>query len=151
MVQRGSEAATRKLLAAKLVEAEPDAHVVQVENGAVGPGTPDTYVRVRGTAAWIEVKYAKAPARPTTPVRLRHLTTQQVGWHAAEIRAGGRVWLLLQLSRDYLLLHPKHGPGLRRGAYTAPQLAERAERVWKGALPGPATVDFLVQTPCNRI
>jgi len=121
-IASGSEAALRRALARTIVRADAYAHVVQVENGLAGPGTPDTYARIFGEAMWIECKHAHRPARQTTRMRLEHLTTDQIGWHAREIRAGGTVWIVLQSGARYWVLHPENGPRLRGRGMTAKEL-----------------------------
>lgn len=55
------------------------AHLVRVEN-AVGIGTPDSYIRIRGyrQPVWLELKTGT------------ELSREQILWGRAEIAAGGR-------------------------------------------------------------
>jgi len=55
---------------------------------------------------WMELKQQNAwPKRPTTKVRLDHdLTKEQRIWIKRREKKGGTVFVLLQVSRDYLLL-----------------------------------------------
>lgn len=90
------EAGLRK----KVIEMLASMDAVPVENGA-RPGTPDVNI----TTGWIELKkMEKWPARDTTALRVEHFSPQQKIWIARRERAGGRVWVLLQVGTDYLLL-----------------------------------------------
>ena len=130
-MSRGSERALRKRLRAAVQELEPGAHVVQVENPLAGAGTPDTYLCVRGVGVWVELKHIPLPKRPTTPLRLDHLRTGQVQWMAAERRAGGRAWVLLQAGDTYYLLHPRTALDVQARKHTAGTLPAASD--WHGA------------------
>jgi len=87
----------------------PGLHMVRVEN-PVGPGTPDVNWCGRNRATgevstgWVELKYLEAwPKRASTLVRIKHYTQQQRDWLLLRHAAGGRVALLLQVRREYLL------------------------------------------------
>jgi len=80
----------------------------------IDPGLPDVlYVLRRRPTEWaitglLELKELdRWPARAATPIRVPSLTREQVEWHRAWNLAGGRVFTLLQVGRDYLLLHPR--------------------------------------------
>jgi len=76
-------------------------HGMAVEN-MVGPGTPD----VAYIGGWIECKKTKKwPVRSTTPVRLDHglLDTQRL-WIRKHAKHGGRVFVLIQVALEFLLL-----------------------------------------------
>lgn len=75
---------------------------VAVENPC-RPGTPD----VNYNHGWIELKKAVSPKDPRAPVRCRHFTEQQRRWILRRHRAGGTVYVLLQLDRGWLLLPPQ--------------------------------------------
>lgn len=131
------EAAYRRHVAKTLLQADPQAHVVPVENGFTDPGTPDLWVRStrhQGVATWVELKVIARPKRAGTRVRCAHCTPQQVAWAAYEVRAGGAAWLLVRLGVAHLLLHPMYSEALLRGRYTAAQLEGRAFSRWNGKL-----------------
>jgi hypothetical protein len=72
---------------------------VRVEN-PVGPGTPD----VNYTGGWIELKFADRWPPRGGPLRLEHYTKQQRVWHQKRRRAGGRVFVLLKVDVEWLLI-----------------------------------------------
>lgn len=73
---------------------------VAIENG-ISAGVPDlNYLH-----GWIELKQVKAwPKRATTPLRLDHFTPQQRRWISRRHRAGGPVFVLLKVAREWILL-----------------------------------------------
>ncbi len=74
-----------------------DAH--PVENPA-WPGTPD----IECIPGWIECKWRRSwPVRATTVVEVDHYTIQQKRWAIERRKAGGSVWLLLQVRQEWLL------------------------------------------------
>lgn len=79
---------------------KPYMHPVPVENSC-RPGTPDVSI----TTGWIELKWMKAwpKIKPDDPVLLDHYTPQQRLWAQQRHRAGGNVWLLLQVGQEFLL------------------------------------------------
>ncbi len=85
-------AAVVKIL--KPLNAQPVENIVKV-------GTPD----VEYHGGWIEVKRTvEWPARASTMVSLDHdLTLEQRIWIKRRSSVGGKVWVLVQIDRDYLL------------------------------------------------
>lgn len=74
---------------------------MRVENPCL-PGTPD----IEFIGGWVELKKLDEwPKRATTPVRLPHFTPQQRLWLTRRTEKGGLSLLLLQVSREYLLLY----------------------------------------------
>lgn len=83
----------------------PHGRLLRIESPLTEPGVPDVCYCVGGHAGWLELKEVAAwPARDTTPLRVPHLTLEQVlfaeSWHDAS----GACHTLLQVDRDYLLL-----------------------------------------------
>jgi hypothetical protein len=77
-------------------------HAVSVENRC-SPGTPD----INCTGGWIECKrHARGwPFGERTPVKLSHgLLKTQERWIEKRVRAGGRVFVLVQVGNDFVLL-----------------------------------------------
>ena len=89
-----SEKVTRK----RVVKALKRLHAVAVEN-SIMPGTPD----VNFVGGWIELKQADEWPVRDGPLRLPHYTPQQKMWHKARHIAGGNVYVLLQVGREWLL------------------------------------------------
>lgn len=76
-------------------------HPIPVENSA-WPGTPDLSI----TTGWIELKWLPAWPKvrnPEDPVLLPHYTPQQRIWHRDRHKAGGNVWVMLQVRQEFLL------------------------------------------------
>jgi hypothetical protein len=114
----------------------------RVEN-AVGPGTPD----IEYIGGWIEDKKLEAwPKRANTPVRVPHYTTQQRAWHSCRRRAGGRVFVVIEVARDAFVFDAAHAAG-GLGYWTREEMHQHAllhMRPWDGK----RFREFVVQ--CNR-
>lgn len=93
---------SEKALADRVMKILKPLHGIRVENPCL-PGTPD--VNCVGDV-WIELKQQdKWPVKPETPLKLDHdYTPQQRLFAEKRITRGGKVYLLLQVDRDYLLL-----------------------------------------------
>lgn len=140
-----SENALRKLFPQRVHQWDPHAQVRQVENAA-GAGDPDTYVCTKGRSVWVELKYMALPKRKGTKLRGRHIRTSQLLWAAGHLRAGGTVWFLVQVGRDYYLLQPRVAARLKSGM--APDsLFEAASAVYTNGLPVDVMEDML-SLPC---
>ena len=77
----------------------------RIENSAK-QGTPDVYFTMKATGkmGWIELKYAhKWPRRPSTPMRFKHFTPQQKNFFRRHTKYGGRLYIMIQVQRDYFL------------------------------------------------
>ena len=82
------------------------AHVQRHEDMA-SEGIPDLSVGWNKVNAWIELKcVASWPKRPTTTLKLPHLTPQQINWLVQRGRTGGNCFLLIKSNKDreYILL-----------------------------------------------
>lgn len=76
----------------------PGLHIQRVENGLSNPGTPDVELCLRGRTAWVELKLIKSfPARPSTPVKIKHFTEEQKTWLRLRGMSGGKAWLFVQV------------------------------------------------------
>ena len=69
----------------------------RIEAGYSTPGTPDIWVCANGVQAWIELKVARGTRVLLTP--------QQVIWHRACAKAGGRSWIVAG-AEDLIYLWP---------------------------------------------
>jgi len=120
-----SEAALWNMIRKPLRPLDPQ----RIEN-RVGKGTPD----VNYIGGWIELKQQDNwPKRPTTKVRLDHdLTKEQRIWLRRREKKGGTAYVLLQVSRDYLLLSGGDAASLI-GEATQAELREAAIHVWTSA------------------
>lgn len=93
----------------------------RVENALTDMGMPDINI----STGWVENKYVRSyPARETTPVRIEHYTDHQRNWADRRTRAGGKVWLVLKVARDwYVFDYPN---SLQVGNLTKAELQEKA-------------------------
>jgi hypothetical protein len=99
-----AEQSTSRLFMSKMTRV---GHFTRIEN-AVATGTPDVAFTLRGASGWVENKWRERwPAKPGDVVTLPHYTPAQRIFARDEIRAGGRVWVFLEIERpvpSYYLL-----------------------------------------------
>lgn len=113
----------------RVVKALKPLDAVSVEN-SVYAGTPD----VNYAEGWLELKWVRSwPKNRDTPLRVPHFTQQQKLWLTRRWRSGGAAYLLLKVSRDWLLFD---GPTAAKvlGTSTRQELRENALRVWPRGL-----------------
>lgn len=92
-----SEKQMRQNVVKALRKAKLDARPVE---NPVDPGFPDVEY-IGGT---LELKAVDAwPKRADTPLRLDHYTLEQRIWHERRHHRGGRIHVLLQVGREFLL------------------------------------------------
>lgn len=104
-------------------------HPIRVENPAL-PGTPD----VNFIEGWIELKWRRTwPARSDTVVEFDHFTPRQRAWLTERAHNGGRVWVLVQIARDWLLFDGAVGAAFV-GRAAREDLEKAAEKVWRNGL-----------------
>ena len=122
----------------------PYGRLKRIENRADN-GTPDVYYSFPGgRRGWIELKHLdRWPARPGTPIRIDHLTLDQVLWLEEEARMGGRAFLLLQVDRTYILLQAWHARLIYEGEMTQDKLRKMALVCEDGAFPALEIIQFL--------
>lgn len=116
----------------------------RVENPAE-PGTPDVYVTIKDVGRfsmnWIELKHTHSwPKRSTTVLKIDHFTPQQKGWIRRHTRAGARVWLIIQVARDYFLFQGLDC--LLVGELTKEGYYKKCYRSWKNR------IDYLELKEC---
>lgn len=111
----------------------------RIEN-AFGLGIPDVNFCVHGVEGWIELKARVSwPKKHDGPVTLPHYTMEQRAWAKRRHRAGGRVWWLLKVGEEYVLLKgivaaelygaaelPTKAELLRAAAYCCDDLSQQA-------------------------
>jgi len=113
---------------------------VAVENPA-HPGTPD----VNYADGWIELKkIASWPKRETTTVQLPHFTPQQRIWLSRRARAGGTVWVLLQVGQEWLLFDGVVAAKVL-GDSTQAELVSASLHVWAGGAEAERGLKCLLQ------
>jgi hypothetical protein len=95
-----------------------------------GVGVADTSFVCGGRHQWMELKFRdRWPARATTKVVIESLTPDQVNWLEMKGRAGGDVWLLLQVDETVLLYDWTAVRRIEEGLLR-PQLERLARRRW---------------------
>lgn len=117
----------------------------RVEN-RVNKGTPDVNYTMRGVSGWLELKFTSIPSRDTTPIIVSSLTLEQVQWHEAWAKAGGRTWTLLQAGRGYCLLTPYNLRRLYEGHYDKHSLPKAARVYSYGKFPAVEIIKCLSET-----
>lgn len=84
--------------------------LVRIESHMTAAGIPDVNYCFLGCEGWIELKFAKQPARAATVVfkSQRGLDPEQVSWLLNRRRCGGRAFVLIQLGKWLLLIDGKY-------------------------------------------
>lgn len=101
-----------------------NAFSVSAEIGGVPVGAPDVYT----VAGWIELKRRqRPPVREHTVLRVPHYTEDQQTFARRETAAGGRVWMLLHVGREWILILT---PDEYLGTVPLRTLRTRATRTW---------------------
>lgn len=89
----------------------------RIEN-SVGSGRPDVEICIKGTITPIELKSCDMPKKDSTKIKVGIRKTQE-GWFLRRIDAGGRAFVLTQISSDKgayrLLTNGVHIKKLRQG------------------------------------
>ena len=110
----------------------------------VGSGVPDVNYCVGGNEGWIELKHVKAwPKRSRTNVPIEYRSEQPVWWYNRR-KAGGRVWVFIQVGSWYGLFDP----GRMQLAMTQEQCRELATASWEGSCDWRAFIRSLALTQC---
>jgi hypothetical protein len=83
----------------------PRGHYVRIENGEVGPGTPDVSFCVSRTEGWIELKDARSKtAKIPFPNPDVGLHKSQIRWITERQRNGGNVWICARVGKLILFI-----------------------------------------------
>jgi hypothetical protein len=95
----------------------------RIENALLDMGMPDI---VLARNSWIEAKYVKSyPAKESTPIRIPHYSDDQRRWAVRHEKAGGRVWLVLKVAKDWYFFRPPES--LLVGELTRDELRQKAK------------------------
>lgn len=127
----------------KITEGVPDVSfgMSRIDNRCL-----DRKARVNG---WIELKVLDSwPKRPSTVVRVDHLTDEQRRWIAERGKAGGNVWLFLRVGREYLLFYWDVVNLI--GTRNAEDLKDLASRTWEGSVDWEDFESALYNVPLYR-
>lgn len=101
---------------------------VRVEN-RVEAGTPDVWY----TEGALELKWVRQPPKKGGVVIIDHYTTQQQCWAIRRHHAGGKVFVLLKISDEWLLFKGESAPEFL-GKVDLITLREKAIGKWKKQL-----------------
>lgn len=89
-------------------------------------GTPDVNLS-EGT--WIELKWCRSAPKRGGVLKIDHYTTEQHTWAIRRHHAGGRVFVLLKVSNEWLLFYGHTAPEFL-GKVSLNELREKAIKVW---------------------
>jgi hypothetical protein len=64
--------------------------------------SPDVDYCIKGVCGKIELKVMNSWPQKG-PLRIKHLTIQQINWHRAYAKSGGKSFFLLQVGKDFFL------------------------------------------------
>ena len=123
----------------------PYGRLKRIEN-RIDKGTPDVAYTIRGISGWIELKHVPlAPKRASTPLKIPHLTLEQVLWQEEERDARGRALSLVQVERRYFLLNPAVVRTLYDIGLADAMLPAVSTVFWTHPFPAAAVVKALTQ------
>ena len=126
----------------------PYGRLVRLESGLTESGIPDVAYCFLGSAGWLELKSVAAwPKRPATPLRIDHLTLEQVLFLETWTRhpSRGQAHGLFRVDRDYLLLDAPLVRAVFERQVTRTQLVERVVVHGVGTFPTIAIVKTLAR------
>lgn len=103
-------------------------------------GIPDVAWSARQCHGWVELKHVDKDPGPGKILKIRHYTPEQRNWILRHGRAGGRVFMLLRVGTEILLLN--HMSAQEVGFRTLDELRtisavnqdQRAKWVWTDVL-----------------
>lgn len=117
----------------KLKRATPGFHWQRHEDKLVS-GIADSSYGYQGVCGWVELKtYDSWPRNPKDPLKFTDLQATQKNWLIARGRASGRVYILLEVKNDWLLIHWRNIRSL--GSLTQEQLKKVAVVWGEGSIP----------------
>lgn len=103
----------------------------------VTSGIPDCSFGAEGVGGWVELKtYDSWPRDPDAPLAFHDLKPTQVNWAIRRGRKQRRVWFLVAVADDWLLISWKHARKL--GRLTRSELLEAADLA--GPFPIPRSI-----------
>lgn len=85
-----------------------DKWIIQRHEDAFSEGIPDLSYDIPGMkgSGWIELKYLKSfPKRESTVVKIPHYSIMQRNWIKQHGRINNRVYLFVQVNREYFLFN----------------------------------------------
>jgi hypothetical protein len=87
------------------------------------PGVPDSYFCRGGICGWVEFKKCEGN-------KIRSLTPEQVAWHMAHHRKGGRSFFAVRRERELLLFAGSRGPILAERGLDGPSILGLWNQPW---------------------
>lgn len=96
------------------------------------PGVPDIYYtnKIFERMGWVELKHSHFwPMRETTILKLKHYTKQQKNWIRTHHNHGCRVFLMIQVERDYLIFDGENAQNV--GKMTKKEMFLFSIMTWK--------------------
>lgn len=109
-----------------------------VENPAF-PGTPDVCYRT----GWIELKFLpRWPKDPERPVKIKHLTQHQRVWWLRWTLYGGKVCVLVQVGKTWMMFDPMWAFE-HLGKVCQAELLAGATKVWRNGVDAWELADIL--------
>ncbi len=114
---------------------------VRVEN-RVEKGTPDVNLSL---GDWVELKWQRKLPKRGGVIKLDHdMTPEQRVWAIRRSRAGGKVWLLLKISNEWMLFKGEVAAEYL-GYSTLEKLQEVAVKTWKNKLNDLELIEILTK------
>lgn len=120
--------------------------VLQRIESPTAEGIPDVCYCLSGVSGWLELKHTHLPMRERTKLSVRSLTYQQVTWHEAWAKAGGRAFTFLRIPlTGYALFNVEGTRWLLERRYTLADVINRDPGVllYSKAFPLKELVTFL--------
>ena len=126
----------------------PHGQFVRIESPLTERGIPDVAYCVRGVTGWLELKELDTwPKRTTTPLRVGHLTLEQMLFLEEWERNLGSAYGLLQVERDYLLLSVAQVRRVHERLATRAELITEALAFGTGKFPALEVIAALTGAP----
>lgn len=97
-------------------------------------GIPDCSFASENGEGWVELKtYDSWPRDASEPLKFTDLKPTQVNWAIARIRAGGNVWFLVEVKKDWFLIYGTYARQF--GKLTKAELLKLSAMHGSGAIP----------------
>lgn len=122
----------------RIIRALKPFDAVSVENSAY-PGTPD----VNYVEGWLELKWVRDWPVRGGPLIIDHFTPQQRVWLVRRWKAGGNVFLLLQVEQRWWAIFDGEAAAQYVGKVPREELENVAMKVWKNGLVDQELREFL--------
>jgi hypothetical protein len=126
----------------------PRGQYTRVENGEVGPGTPDVHYRVPGCTGWIELKDARSKnAKIPFPNPDVGLHKSQIRWIGEHVLYGGTVWIVPRIGKLILFIPGKYYSSFNGATLTRLQFLSKLAIDMTDPAPSLKKLKQLLETP----